>query len=115
MRHSDRFFPSLLDASAPLILWGFYLFAVYAFAAIACDTAFAHTFWAGYAAVKMVLIGFTVMTVGLLLILLWRAAHLLRGAQQSLMSFARVGIGVLGFIGVVWTALPIFIMTSCVA
>ena len=115
MQHTERFFPALLDASAPLILWALYLFGVYAYAAVACDTAFAYTFWSGYAAIKVVLLGVTALVVIVLLVILLRAARLLKNSQQGLMTFARVGIAILGLIGVVWTAVPMLLMTSCLA
>lgn len=115
MRYNDdRFFVSLFDASAPLILWAVYLFGVYAYAAVACDTAFAYVAWSGYSAIKIVLLGVTVPVVLGLLAMLLRAARYLKSTPHSLMAFARVGIAVLGLIGVVWSALPMLLMTSCI-
>ena len=114
-RHTDRFLPALLDASAPLILWAVFLFGVYAFAAVACDTALAQRDWGGHGAIKIVLLAVTMLSVAVTLALLWRAAHLYRQAPGSLMTFARFGIGLLGLIGILWTAVPMVLMQTCVA
>ncbi|GGC12168.1 hypothetical protein GCM10007205_21610 [Oxalicibacterium flavum] len=113
--HHDRFLSSLLDAGAPLILWALWLFGIYAYAAVACDTALANTTWAGHPAIVVVLAGTTGLTLLILLAMLARAIARLCAAPRSLMAFARVGIALLGLIGTVWGALPIFMMTNCVA
>src|SRR5690606_17470494 len=115
IHHRDRFLSSLFDAGAPLILWTLWLFGIYAYAAVACDTALANTTWGGYPAIVIVLAGVTGATLLLLLGLLMRAIVHLRVMPRSLMAFARVGIALLALVGTAWGALPIFMMTNCVA
>ena len=115
IRHDDRFFRLFFDASAPLILWVIYLFGIYAFSAVSCDTALAYTEWGGRSAVSVILMAVSVIVLLVAMVLLWRALHGLRRDPQGLLPFARVGVGLLGLLGIGWVAVPTFMMRSCLA
>jgi len=114
IHHRDRFLSSLFDAGAPLILWALWLFGVYAYAAVACDTALANAMWGDYPVISMVLTGISALVLLILLAMLIRAVLRWRIAPHSLMAFARIGIALLGLIGTVWGTLPVFMMTNCI-
>ncbi|GGI17099.1 hypothetical protein [Oxalicibacterium faecigallinarum] len=114
MRHEDRFFQPLLDANAPLILWGVYLFGIYAFSAVACDTALANREWGGLPAVSVMLVAISALVLVAALSMLWRTLLGLQRQPQGLLPFARLGIAILATLGIVWCAMPVFLMTSCI-
>jgi hypothetical protein len=112
MRAHDHFFHRTLDASAPLLLWALHFFVAYIFSAAACDTRLAKVSWYGQPAIWLILVAWTAIMFAAIAWLLWRAAHR-RSSAQRLLPDARFGCAILATVGVVWTTVPMFIVSVC--
>ncbi|GGI54960.1 hypothetical protein [Oxalicibacterium solurbis] len=113
-RGIDDFLRLALDAAAPLLLWLFYFFACYAFVAAGCASMLARMQWLGRPAISLVLTIATVAMTLLILLLLGRAAIRWHAGPRVLLSTARLGIAALALLGVIWTALPHWVMPVCI-
>lgn len=113
MRTDDRIFHRTFDATAPLILWALHFFAAYIFAVASCDTTLADALWLDRPLIWMVLLAWTIVVLPVAAFLLWRAVVLYLMAPRQLLSGARLGCAVLGAIGIVWTAVPMLILSVC--
>lgn len=113
MTRDDDILRHFLDATAPLLLWALHFFAAYAFAAAACDSALAQTSWAGQPAILLILAVATAAIFLVIVLLVTRAARLCRIAPWRLLSGARLGLSVLALLGLVWVAIPLFVLPVC--
>ncbi len=109
----DHFFRNAVDASTPLLLWALHFFTVYIFTAAACDSTLEQVQLAGYPLVRAVALLLSLIALLLAAGLCWRSVFLYRPTSPTLLSLARLGCAILGTIGIVWTTIPLFILTSC--
>lgn len=113
MQTRDHFFRDAMDASAPLLLWALHFFVVYIFAALACESTLVGAQLFSYPLIEGVLRLLSLIASLLLLGLLWRAIALYRHASQKFLPFTRLLCVMLGTIGIVWTSVPMFILSAC--
>lgn len=111
----DAFLRLSFDAATPLLLWLLYFFAGYAFVAAGCDSRLGSMMWLGRPAIALVLAVASGAMAVLFLLMLGRAVMQWRAAPPTLLSTARVGIAVLALLGLVWMAVPQWIMPLCIA
>ncbi len=109
----DRFFRDAVDASASLLLWALHFFTVYIFVALACGSTLTQSRLFGRPLIKSVALLMSLIAALLALSLLWRAIALCRLAPRQLLSVARVGCTLLGILGIVWTSVPLVILSAC--
>lgn len=111
----DSFLRLSFDAAAPLLLWLLYFFASYAFVAVGCDSRLGRTQWLGLPAIALVLTVASGVMAALFLMMLGRAVMRWRAVPPTLLSTARLGIAALALLGLVWMAVPQWIMPLCIA
>lgn len=109
----DRLFLPVMDACAPLLLWALHFFGAYVVAAASCTTALADAVWLGQAAIRLMLLVWTIAALLFAVWLLLRARREGRKARRRLLSGARVGCAALGLLGIAWTALPLLALSAC--
>lgn len=112
-RGDDGFFKHFLDATAPLLLWVLHFFTAYAFVAAACDSFLVDRDWGGQPAILVILAVATMMALLAIVLLLVRAVALCRVAPRRLLTGARLGLAVLSLMGLVWVAVPLFVLPVC--
>lgn len=113
MRAQDRLFRRIGSGTAPLLVWGAHFFFCYAYAAAACMR--------DWPARGRVMLLATVLAVLLAVWLLWRAlreAGRRRETGQgkegaSLLDWANIGSAVLGVTGILWTSVPLLLLSLC--
>lgn len=113
MAAREHFFRRTFGATAPLLLWAVHFFGAYVFAAISCASELADATWHGRSAIASALIVWTTLAIATALWLLWRATIGYRKSQSTLIGGTRIGCALLGAIGIVWTALPLFVLAVC--
>lgn len=112
-QRQERFFSRSFDATLPMLVWAAHFFAAYAWTAGGCKTDWAYAMWGDWSAMRIVLLLGTVCALALNAGLLMRAMRRYRSHSERLMSGMRLGCGVLGIIGIAWTAVPMLVLPVC--
>lgn len=108
MRGDDHFMSILLRATAPLLVWAGHFFLSYAFIAIGC------TAGAGETLLKAVLLAATALALALVALMAlppWRRHQ--GPAPRRLRDLAALCGAGLAFIGIGWTAVPLWMLGVC--
>jgi hypothetical protein len=113
MESRDRFFRNSVDASAPLLLWALHFFTVYIFVALACESTLVDAQLFGYPYIECMSLLLSLFAIFIATGLLWRAAMMCLLRPRQLLSLARLGCAMLGIIGIIWTSVPMFILSAC--
>ncbi len=109
----DHFFRDAIKASASLLLWALHFFTLYIFVALACESVLVQSRLFGRPLIESVSLLLSLIVSLLALALLWRAVVLCRMEPQKLLPLARLGCALLGLIGIVWTSVPLLILSAC--
>jgi hypothetical protein len=105
MRAKDHLLRHLLQPSLPLLVWGLHFFFCYIVAAEQGRF--------GKAALWWILTSASLLALGILTMLCWRAVrHLHASGNISLLHWANAACAVLGWIGVALTCLPMMLLLS---
>lgn len=111
MSMRDRFFVRALHGTLPLLVWAAHFFVSYALVAAQCSPAAitrdAPSVW--------MLAVLSAAALGLCALLLCRAWGKVRAAdgEPAIHDWAALGSGVLGLMGIAWTALPLLMLDGC--
>lgn len=106
----ERFFRKLLRGTLPLLVWAAHFAASYVLVAAQCSPA-------GYAPghpQRLPLAAMTVLALGICAALAWRGRRTLGGAPAPLLERAATLTAWLSFVGIAWTAVPMWFIDSCV-
>ncbi len=106
----DRFFRQLMRGTLPLLVWAAHFMLCYLLAAAQCTPA---AMRAG--GPDRVLLGVaTVAALAVCAWLAWRERGILRDAQGAgLLDWAAALGALLGFVGIMWTGLPLLLVQGC--
>ena len=106
----DHFFRQLARGTLPLLVWAAHFTVCYLLAAAQCTPALMRT-----GGPDRVLLGIaTVAALAACLWLAWRERGILRDPQGAgLLDWAAALGAVLAFVGIVWTGLPILLVSGC--
>lgn len=105
----ERFFGKLLRGTLPLLVWGVHFAACYVLVAFQCSPA---GFAPGHPQ-RWPLVALTLAALGICAALGWRARAVLGGGDATLLERAAAGTAVLGFMGIAWTAVPLWFVQGC--
>jgi hypothetical protein len=100
----ERFWPRLLQGTAPLLVWAGHFAFCYLFAAAACTPGGGHA-WRWWLP-----LGVTLLALAACGALLWRACRV-RGT--GLLALARLGSGWLALVAVGWGGLVLLVSGAC--
>lgn len=110
----DRFFGPVLAATAPFVIWGVHLFFVYALVGTGCARGLDSATFGGLPALPLAIWAATLAAVAAIAWLTWRACvDWRRAGAASLRAAVRLWSGVLGLVGVLYTALPATLLEVC--
>ena len=100
-----------LRGVAPLLVWGVHFSVCYVLVGMACSPAL----FDAAAPRRPILLGLTALAVLLCALLLWRSVRALGPADEGtpLRAWAAAGSALLALAGVLWTALPVFMLDGC--
>lgn len=100
----ERFWPRLLQGTAPLLVWAGHFTFCYLFAASGCTPGSGADWRWG------LLLGITLLALGACGWLLWRAC---RQRGTGLLALARLGTGWLALVAVAWGGLTLLAAGAC--
>lgn len=106
----DHFFRQLMRGTLPLLVWAAHFIFCYLLAAAQCTPAVMRT-----GGPDRLLLGIaTVAALAVCLWLAWRERGILRNATEAaLLDWAAALGAVLAFVGILWTGMPILLVSGC--
>ncbi len=107
---------ALLRMSAPLVIWALHFLVIYGLTGIACARGFAATRVLGLDAVPWGIAVATLIAAGAMLFTIGVAVRQLRRRSHSTDAFVHwmsAAAGGLALVGVLWEAVPVFIVPVC--
>lgn len=106
----DHFFRQLMRGTLPLLVWAAHFSFCYLLAAAQCTPAALRA-----DGPNRVLLGIaTVAALAICLWLAWRERGILRNATEAaLLDWAAALGAVLAFVGILWTGMPILLVSGC--
>ncbi|WP_292039634.1 hypothetical protein [Massilia sp. UBA6681] len=106
----DHFFRQLMRGTLPLLVWAAHFTFCYLLAAAQCTPAVMRTGGPD----RLLLGSATVAALAICLWLAWRERGILRNATEAaLLDWAAALGAVLAFVGILWTGMPILLVSGC--